>query len=144
MKRVITILFCISLCFAFADMTSMAIAQDSCEVSLLKDTMLKSRWVPRPALMRIKTAHIAIGQDTQVTYTSDDASEEPFKSIIPLAKMVNKVNGMINQLVIIMPASLTGNIDGLTETVTVAVDGCEQTCCCNLEIRGLRSIPSIE
>jgi hypothetical protein len=94
--------------------------------------------------MRIKTAHIAIGQDTQVTYTSDDASEEPFKSVIPLAKMVNRVTGMINQLVIIMPASLTGNIDGITETVTVAVEGCEQTCCCNLEIRGLRSIPSIE
>ena len=143
MKRVITLFFCISLCLTFAGMAPVAIGAE-CEVSLLNDTMLKSRWVPRPALMRIKTAHLAIGQDTQVTYTSDDASEEPFKSVIPLAKMVNRVTGMINQLVIIMPAIATGNFDGISETVTIAVEGCENTCCCNLEILGLRSMSSVK
>ena len=143
MKRVITLFFCIAVCLLFAGITTVAIGAE-CEVSLLNDTMLKARWVPRPALMRIKTAHMPIGQDTQVTYTSDCETQEPFKSIIPLAKMVNRVNGMINQLVIIMPASLTGNLDGMEETVTVEVEGCEQTCCCNLEIRGPGRMPSIE
>lgn len=135
MKSIIAVLLCTAICLTFAGVPTMATAQE-CGVCLLNDTMLKARWVPRPALMRIKTEHFDIGQDTEVTYTSDDASEDPFPSIIPLGKMVNRVTGMINQLVIIMPAALTGNFQDLTETVTIAVEGCEKTCCCNLEILG--------
>jgi len=116
---------------------------DGCKVSMIKDSMLKSRWVPRPALMRIQTDGFEISQGTQVTYTSD-CSEDPFPSIIPLGKLVNRYTGMINQLVIVMPAIATGNFYDLEETVTVAVEGCENTCCCNLSISGFKGMPIIE
>ena len=143
MKRIITILFCISLCLLFGGITTVAIAQE-CEVELMKDTMLKARWLPRPALMRIDTAFLDVSQETEVKYTSDNAPEDPFPSIIPLGKMVNRRAGRINQLVIIMPAIATGNFNDLEETVTVEVEGCENTCCCNLNILGLKNMPTIE
>ena len=116
---------------------------DGCEVSMITDSKLKSRWVPRPALMRIQTDGFEISQGTKVEYTSD-CSEDPFSSIIPLSKLVNRRTGMINQLVIIMPAIATGNFNDREETVTVEVEGCENTCCCNLSILGVKGMPTIE
>ena len=142
MKRIITILFCFALCLIFGGITTLAVAQD-CEVALMNDTMLKARWLPRPALMRIDTAFFDVNQETEVKYTSD-CSEDPFPSIIPLGKLVNRRTGMINQLVIIMPAIATGNFNDLEETVTVEVEGCEKTCCCNLSILGFKGMPTIE
>jgi hypothetical protein len=144
MKRIITILFCIALCLVFGGITTLAVAQD-CRVGLINDTMIKSRWLPRPALMKIDTAFFEdpISQETVVKYTSD-CSEDPFPSIIPLGKLVNRRTGRINQLVIIMPAISTGNFYDLEETVTVKVEGCENTCCCNLSILGVKGMPTIE
>ena len=142
MKRIITILFCLALCFILGSITTVAVAQE-CKVNLVRGDMLKSRWVPRPALMRIQTDGFEISQGTHVTYISDCA-EEPFSSIIPLGKLVNRRTGMINQLVIIMPAIATGNFNDLEETVTVEVEGCENTCCCNLSILGYEGMPTIE
>lgn len=144
MKRFITMVLCVSLCLIFGGITTLAVAQD-CKVSLINDTIIKSRWLPRPALMRIDTAFFddPISQETVVEYKSD-CPEDPFPSIIPLGKLVNRRTGMINQLVIVMPAIATGNFDDLEETVTVAVEGCDNNCCCNLSIRGLKSMPTIE
>jgi hypothetical protein len=142
MKRFITIVLCISVCLIFGGITTVAIAQE-CEVCLIKDYMIKPRWLPRPALMRIDTAFFEISQATEVTYISN-APEDPFPSIIPLAKLVNRRDGRITQLVIVMPAIATGNFNDLEETVTVKVEGCEKTCCCNLDIRGLKNMPTIE
>jgi len=142
MKRIITILFFTVLCLIFGGITTLAVAQD-CKVNLINDTMIKSRWLPRPALMRIDTAFFDVSQQTEVTYKSD-CSEDPFPSIIPLGKLVNRYTGMINQLVIIMPAIATGNFNDLEETVTVEVEGCENTCCCNLSISGFKGMPITE
>jgi len=142
MKRIITILFFTVLCLIFGGITTLAVAQD-CRVNLINDTMIKPLWLPRPALMRIDTANFEISQATEVEYWSD-CPEYPFKSIIPLGKLVNRLNGMINQLVIIMPAIATGNFYDLEETVTVKVEGCENTCCCNLSIPGVKEMPTIK
>ena len=114
-----------------------------CEVSMIKDSIPKSRWVPLPAVMKIQTANFDIRQRTRVTYTSD-VTEKLIPSVIPLVKLVNQNDGIINQFAIIMPAIVTANFYDDNETITVAVEGCEQTCECELNILNLGSNPPIE
>ena len=125
MKKIIAVLFCISLCLTIQGSTTVALGQ-LCSVDVVKDSFKKSHWVARPALIRIQTADFAIGQRTQVTFTSD-AAGGIFQSVIPLAKLVGRDVGIINQFVIIMPAIVTGNFDANTETITVSVEGCDDT-----------------
>jgi hypothetical protein len=114
-----------------------------CEVSMITDSMPKSRWVPLPAVMKIQTANFDIRQRTRVTYTSD-VTEKLIPSVIPLVKLVNQNDGIINQFAIIMPAIVTANFYDDNETITVAVEGCDQTCECELNILNLGSNPPIE
>ena len=114
-----------------------------CEVSMIKDSIPKSRWVPLPAVMKIQTANFDIRQRTRVTYTSD-VTEKLIPSVIPLVKLVNQNDGIINQFAIIMPAIVTANFYDDNETITVAVEGCDQTCECELNIQNLGSNPPIE
>ena len=127
MKRIDAVLFCISLCLAFQGSATLAIRQQEvCAVTVIKDTFPKSHWVARPALIQIQTFDFPISQRTQVTFTSD-AAGGIFQSVIPLAKLVGRDVGIINQFVIIMPAIVTGNFDANTETITVSVEGCDNT-----------------
>ena len=141
MKRNIAVLVCIALCLALQGTTTVALGQE-CSVSVVKDSFSKSHWVARPALIRIQTTGFAILQRTEVTFTSD-ASGGIFQSVIPLVKLVGRDVGIINQFVIIMPAIATGNFDAATETVSVAVEGCEDTAQFELNILSL-SIPLSE
>jgi hypothetical protein len=113
-----------------------------CSVNVVKESVSKSHWVARPALIRIQTAGFAISQRTQVTFSSD-ASGGIFQSVIPLVKLVGRDVGIINQFVIIMPAIVTGNFAADTETITVSVEGCDDTAQFELNILSL-SIPLSE
>ena len=132
MKRIIAVLFCISLCLTLQGITTVAIGQE-CSVSVAKDSMQKSHWTALPALIRIQTSNFEISQRTRVTFTSD-AGGGLFQSVIPLVKLVNQNVGIINQFAIIMPAILTGNFDADSETITVSVEGCDDTDQFELEI----------
>ena len=141
MKRIIAVLFYISLYLALQGSTNLALGQ-LCSVNVVKDSFIKSHWVARPALIRIQTADFDITQRTQVTFTSD-AAGGIFQSVIPLVKLVGRDVGIINQFVIIMPAIVTGNFDANTETITVSVEGCDDTDQFELTIMNL-SIPLSE
>ena len=141
MKKIIAVLFCISLCLTLQGTATFAFGQE-CAVSISRDTMPKSHWTALPALIRIQTGGFDISQRTKVTFTSD-AEGGIFQSVIPLVKLVNQNVGIINQFAIIMPAILTGNFGAETETITVSVEGCENNAQFELNILSL-SIPLSE
>ena len=141
MKKVIVVIFCISLCLALEGITTMTIGQE-CSVIVVKDSVQKSHWTALPALIRIQTSNFEISQRTRDTFTSD-AGGGLFQSVIPLVKLVNQNVGIINQFAIIMPAILTGNFEAESETITVSVEGCADTDQFELEIMRL-SLPRSE
>ena len=137
MKRIIAVLFFISLCLALQGTSSVAFGQQElCAVNVINDSLPKSHWTPLPALIRIQTLDFPITQRTQVLFTSDGLGGL-FKSVIPLVKLVNQNSGIINQFAIIMPAILTGNFDAESEIVSVFVEGCEDPSLLELNILSL-------
>jgi len=124
MKRIIAVLFCVSLCLALQGTSTVAFGLiDVCAVNVINDSMPKSHWTPLPAVIRIQTLAFPISQRTKVTFLSIGPGGL-FPSVIPLVKLVNQNSGIINQFAIIMPAIVTGNFGDESETITVAVEGC--------------------
>ena len=119
--------------------TATVLIGELCNIGVLDESVRKSHWVALPALIRIQTAGADVSQATQVTFTSD--AEGAFKSVIPLVKLVNPTSGIIYQLAIIPPAIATGNFDAESETITVAVEGCDKTDTFDLDFLSLGPIP---
>ena len=70
MKRIIAVLFCISLYLALQGTTTLALGQ-LCSVNVVNDSFKKSYWVARPALIRIQTTDFDIAQRTQVNFDAN-------------------------------------------------------------------------
>ena len=144
MKRIVVVLFCISLCLTLAGTANVAIGQD-CEVRVIRDTLPKSHFWGLPVLIRIETSGIEdLNFLTRVKFNCDADGEGLLNSITPTGKIIAPNFGasidMIWQTVIIWPALLTGNARDDSEMCTVTVDGCDSADEVELNILSL-SVP---
>jgi len=119
--------------------TATVLIGELCNIGVVDESVRKSHWVALPALIRIQTAGVDVSQTTEVTFSSDAVGA--LKSVIPLVKLVNPTTRIIYQLAIIPPAIATGNFDAESETITVAVEGCDKTDTFDLDFLSLGPIP---
>ncbi len=94
-----------------------------CGIDVVQDRVVRSRWVPLPALITI------VGDDTDIQLLGTRVNYESAESALSVIKTPVKLTfpgvQTIQQLVIIMPSLLTGVTETETITVTLTDGGCE-------------------
>ena len=147
MKRIIVIMFCISLCLTLTGAVNLAIGQD-CDIDVLRDDFPKSHWIPLyPVLIRIEvTGDFRSGLNlfSKIDIDCDSDDNGLFPAILQTGKIIIPSLGtnttVIWQTALIWPALLTGNFGEENETCTVTVAGCDETDDFELDILSL-SVP---
>lgn len=109
-----------------------------CFTSVSQDRYPKSHWIPLPALIEIRVDDY----DQRPRLTFECEAPGPLPSVIPLLQFSDTGNYPIKQLVVIMPAFLTGNFGEDSELCSVDVEDCSPGGAgFELDILNLGSIP---
>ena len=151
MKRIISVLFCISLCLMLTGTVDVVLGQD-CGIDVLRDEFSKSHWlILYPVLIRIETFGFdQLNFATPVTIECESDGDGLFgvDAILKTGKTVVPNLGtnttMIWQSALIWPAAITQSLEWESETCTVTVGDCAATDTFELEYLSIFGIPLSE